>query len=452
MSVRKSEKKCEEEKDREKELYSKECVARCINFVVGQARDEVADLNIHDRFSCYLATILARDKEVVALWLRILKDSSEIYISKNFDWLNEDAKYIDDITNYLKVISKNSPMKSTDIESAFYLAVMSYCRTKFEFRWDKLKNDINNGDNEHVKSLRNYISAECGDSATPINISLVCYEYYKQIKAKVNPNISQKFLGHIKKVGSYFGSIKGIIDCAMNIQYKPLFSNIKVNSASPVIINKQPIYSWENIIKRFINEDENKYNRFMTRCLEKPGVMERIHKVYTDNATKQLQLNDNVEKCIYLHAEMHILASLIIDNDFKKQGYNIVVPGKHQKLYDRWLLPHVKNSDFKDKSLKYILEKLDQIIEKKIERYTRSLPGDSDSGGNSPDLDDDGNNRYQYIKYKGFIGRTDLDLNLDFGMTWMAWILECLLGLVFSLDYERNTNLNLDVGLGTRGF
>ncbi|CAB4404608.1 unnamed protein product [Rhizophagus irregularis] len=424
------EKKCEEEKDREKELYSKECVAHCINFVVGEARDEVTDLNIHDRFSCYLATILARDKEVVAVWLRILNDKSEIYLYKNFDWLSEDLKYIDDITNYLKIISKNSPKESTDIETAFYLAVMSYCYTKFKSRWDKLKNDIDNSDNEHVKSLRNYISAELGDSATPIKMSLVCYEYYKQIKAKVNPNISQKFLGHIKKVGSYFGSIKGIIDCAKNIQYKPLFSNIKVKKGRPVIINKQPIYSWENIIKRFIDEDENKYDRFMTRCSEKPGVMERIHKVYTDNATKQLQLNDNVEKCIYLHAEMNILASLIIDRDIKsrvfiavskrccylcelyinfaiKQGYNIIIPGKHQKLYDRWLLPHVKNSDFKDKSLKYILENLDQIIEKKIEHYTRSLPGDSNSGGNSPDSDDDGNNRYQYIKYMGFIGRFD---------------------------------------------
>ncbi|PKC05210.1 hypothetical protein RhiirA5_486094 [Rhizophagus irregularis] len=417
-------KKWEEEKDHEKELYSKECVAHCINFVVGEAKDEVADLKIHDRFSCYLATILARDKEVVAVWLKILKDSSEIYLSKNFDWLNKDVKYINDITNYLKVISKNTPIKSTDTEKAFYLAVMSYCYTKFEFRWNKLKNDINNGDNEYVKSLKDYISAELGDSATPINISLVCYEYYKQIKAKVNSNISPKFLGHIKKVGSYFGSIKGIINCAKNIQYKPLFSNIKVNRGRPVIINKQPIYSWENIIKRFIDEDEDKYNHFMTRCSKKPEVIKRIHKVYTDNATKQLQLNnDNVEKCIYLHAEMHILASLIIDNKIKsrvfiavskkccylcelyinfaiKQGYNIVISGKHQKLYDRWILPHVKNSDFKDKSLIYILENLNQIIEKKIEHYIRSLPANFDNSGNNLDLYDNGNNIYmRYMEY-----------------------------------------------------
>ncbi|POG82451.1 hypothetical protein GLOIN_2v1498657, partial [Rhizophagus irregularis DAOM 181602=DAOM 197198] len=225
---------------------------------------------------------------------------------------------------------------------------------------------------------------------------------------------------HIKKVGSYFASIKGIIDCAKKPQYKPLFSNIKVKKGKPVIIDNQPIYSWKNIIKRFIDEDEeveDKYERFMDRCLKKPEVMGRIRKVYTDNATKQPQLDDDVEKCIYLHAEMNILASLIINNKITsrvfiavskrccylcelyinfaiKQGYNIVISGKHQKLYDGWILPHVKNSDFKNKSLIYILENLDRIIEKKIEHYTRSLPADSNSGGNSPDPHDVGGNIY----------------------------------------------------------
>ncbi|PKC12950.1 hypothetical protein RhiirA5_461585 [Rhizophagus irregularis] len=370
------EKKYEEEKDHEKELYGKECVAHCINFVVDKANEKVADLNIHDRFSCYLATILARDKEVVAVWLRILKDSSEIYLFKNFNWLSEDEK------------------------------------------WNKLNNDMNNNDNEHVKSLRDYISAEIGDEGNYISLSLVCYEYYKLVKD--NSNISPKFLGHIKKVGSYFASIKGIIDCAKKPQYKPLFSNIKVKKGKPVIIDNQPIYSWKNIIKRFIDEDEeveDKYERFMDRCLKKPEVMGRIRKVYTDNATKQPQLDDDVEKCIYLHAEMNILASLIINNKITsrvfiavskrccylcelyinfaiKQGYNIVISGKHQKLYDGWILPHVKNSDFKNKSLIYILENLDRIIEKKIEHYTRSLPADSNSGGNSPDPHDVGGNIY----------------------------------------------------------
>uniref|UniRef100_U9UVB0 Uncharacterized protein n=1 Tax=Rhizophagus irregularis (strain DAOM 181602 / DAOM 197198 / MUCL 43194) TaxID=747089 RepID=U9UVB0_RHIID len=313
------EKKYEEEKDHEKELYGKECVAHCINFVVDKANEKVADLNIHDRFSCYLATILARDKEVVAVWLRILKDSNT--------------------------------------EKTFFIAVMSCCCTKFESRWNKLNNDMNNNDNEHVKSLRDYISAEIGDEGNYISLSLVCYEYYKLVKD--NSNISPKFLGHIKKVGSYFASIKGIIDCAKKPQYKPLFSNIKVKKGKPVIIDNQPIYSWKNIIKRFIDEDEeveDKYERFMDRCLKKPEVMGRIRKVYTDNATKQPQLDDDVEKCIYLHAEMNILASLIINNKITKN--------------------------------------LDRIIEKKIEHYTRSLPADSNSGGNSPDPHDVGGNIY----------------------------------------------------------
>ncbi|RGB39147.1 hypothetical protein C1646_754810 [Rhizophagus diaphanus] len=400
------EKKYKEEKDHKKELYSKECVAYCINFVVSEVSNEVADLNIHDKLSCYLATILARDKEVVAVWLRILKDSNEIYLSKNFNWFSEDEKYIDDITKYLKDISKNAPIKSIDTEKAFFMAS----------RWNKLDNDMNNDDNEYVKSLRDYISTQLGDKGNYINLSRVCYEYYKQVK--VNSNISPKFLGHIKKVGSYFESIKSILDYAKKIQYKSLFSNIKVIKGKPVIIDNQPIYSWENIIKRFIGEEkvEDKYECFMTRCLKKPEpeVMRRICKVYTNNATKQLQLNDdNVEKCIYLHAEMNILASLIINkkitsrvfiavskkccylcelyiNFARKQGYNIIISGKHQKLYDRWILPYVKNSDFKDKSLIYILENLDRIIEKKIERYTRDLPADSDSGKNSPDPYDDG--------------------------------------------------------------
>jgi hypothetical protein len=131
---KKCEKKYKKEKDREKELYSKECIAHCINFVIGKVSEKVADLNIRDRFSCYLTTILAKDKEVVAVWLRILKDSSEIYLFKNFNWLSEDEKYIENIIKYLKVISKNAPVNSTDTEKTFFIAVISYCCTKFESR------------------------------------------------------------------------------------------------------------------------------------------------------------------------------------------------------------------------------------------------------------------------------------------------------------------------------
>src|SRR5437016_5075505 len=96
----------------EKELYSKECVAESINFVVGTASEDATatSLMVHERFSCYLATILARDKEVVAVRLKVLPNGCDIYLSKNLPWLDKDVKYIDEIKNYLKDISESVPM------------------------------------------------------------------------------------------------------------------------------------------------------------------------------------------------------------------------------------------------------------------------------------------------------------------------------------------------------
>ncbi|PKB96077.1 hypothetical protein RhiirA5_472470 [Rhizophagus irregularis] len=414
------------EKEREKELYSKECVAQSINFVVSEASDEVTDLNVLDRFSCYLATILARDKEVVAVWLKIVQGRCEIYLSKNFDWLDKDVEYIDNITKYLKNISKNAPEISEDTESDFFGDVVSYCSTKLKSRLDKLKNDIEIcAGNKYVKSFRDFFSAKVGDTnnTSLILISLVCNKYYKQVEdeSEDESDFPPKFLGHIKKVGSYIESIKGIIVCARKKQYKSLFSNIKVFKGRPVIINDQPIYSWKNIIKRFIDED--KYKRLMDKCSKKPEVIERINKVYTDNATQQQPLDDDdVKQCIYLHAEMNILAPLIIDSKIKsrvfiavskrccylcelyidfaiKQGYNIVVSGKHGKIYSKWILPHVKDNNFKARSLTYILENLDRIIEKKLEN---SVNCDSPDPFDDSDSDiDDGDDEFmgEYTQY-----------------------------------------------------
>src|SRR5207248_6767609 len=129
-----------------------------------------------------------------------------------------------------------------------------------------------------------------------------------------------------RTVGSYAGSMIGIIECARNIQYKLLFSDVKVYTKSPVI-DDQPIYSWKNIIKRFIDEDN--YKRFMDRCSKKSNVMERLRKVYTDKATqRQQQLDgDDVKQCIYLHAEMHIVA-FIINNNIKNSREFIAVSKK----------------------------------------------------------------------------------------------------------------------------
>ncbi|UZO19044.1 uncharacterized protein OCT59_010347 [Rhizophagus irregularis] len=244
---------------------------------------------------------------------------------------------------------------------------------------------------------------------------------------KNDPNVPTKFLEHLKKVGSYMVSVRGILECARNSQYKSLFSNVQIIKVDPVIINKQPIYSWKNIIKRFIDED--KYNRFMDRCSKNPEVMERINKVYTvhtDNATREQQLLDGIDviQCnTYLHAELGILALIINKKinsrvfiavsksccylcglylDFViKQGYNIAIYGKHMKLYSRWIFPHVDNNDFNTRSLKFLLENLNRIIEKNLNNHIKSLPAGPDSPGNSPDPYNSDDDVYEYAKFNG---------------------------------------------------
>ena len=71
---------------REKEFYSKVCVARSIKFVVGEATEENIQLSDLDKFSCNLATILARDREVVAVNLKNLPNKFKVYIAKNNAW------------------------------------------------------------------------------------------------------------------------------------------------------------------------------------------------------------------------------------------------------------------------------------------------------------------------------------------------------------------------------
>src|SRR6266496_522280 len=106
-------------KELEKELYSKECVAEIINFVVEETGKESTVLFSNDKFSCNLATILARDKEVVAVWVRRTKESCEVYLSKSFAWNKKDDEYINKITKYLKEISNHAPTILKDTVTEF---------------------------------------------------------------------------------------------------------------------------------------------------------------------------------------------------------------------------------------------------------------------------------------------------------------------------------------------
>src|SRR5687767_12212701 len=94
----------------EKELYSKICVAESIKFGASKRDINLTELTEIDKFSCKLATILARDKEVVAVKLTILSSKCEVYISKNDEWLKKDVEYVRKIQEYLRNISKYAPM------------------------------------------------------------------------------------------------------------------------------------------------------------------------------------------------------------------------------------------------------------------------------------------------------------------------------------------------------
>lgn len=78
----------------EKEFYSKLCVIESIKPVVDETTRNGTGLQMIERFSCNLATILARDKEVVAVRLTTSINSCTVYISKNKDWLKKDDEYI----------------------------------------------------------------------------------------------------------------------------------------------------------------------------------------------------------------------------------------------------------------------------------------------------------------------------------------------------------------------
>ena len=94
----------------EKDFYSKLFVAGSVKFAVEEASEENTELSDIDKFVCNLATILARDREVVAVSLRILSKKCKIYIAKNTDWLVEDIKYINKVKEVLISVSKDAPM------------------------------------------------------------------------------------------------------------------------------------------------------------------------------------------------------------------------------------------------------------------------------------------------------------------------------------------------------
>ncbi|CAG8459950.1 11242_t:CDS:1 [Funneliformis mosseae] len=227
------------------------------------------------------------------------------------------------------------------------------------------------------------IDAENIDDANGYDLTETCSSYYDEFKSSLAP---KKFLRHIKNMGSYYTALIDITACAFKDKYKLLFSNMHVHKLEPIIV-RQPMFSWKNIVKRYIPDpDHAKYEEFKRRCLDDFFTSKRL----TDAYGNVDRLDDeSIKQDIYLHAEMNLLTN-IIDQKYKgraiiavskkscylcelyirfvnKKGYKIYyTSGAHKTLYSKWLLPKIKDTDLRTESLNYMIKQLDQVINEEI--------------------------------------------------------------------------------------
>ncbi|CAG8571198.1 11364_t:CDS:1 [Funneliformis mosseae] len=233
----------------EKELYSKVCVVKSIKHFVGEASKEKVYMKEEDRFSLNLATIIARDDEVVAVRLYASSDGYKVCLFKNSSWTPDDISYIRKVETYLKIISKYSPATSEVVENtenALIHEIKTYCYTKVKSRFEKLKRDIIGSQEGYIKSFTDFASINVNklskiDKEGLYKICKKCYMYYKITKR--DPKAHPKFLGYLKKMGTYVGSVIEIIACANKPNHKTIFSKFELHKMEPTIIADQPTFS-----------------------------------------------------------------------------------------------------------------------------------------------------------------------------------------------------------------
>jgi hypothetical protein len=263
----------------------------------------------------------------------------------------------------------------------------------------------------YIKSFLEYAQEEgisfddiFDDERRP-SISIVCNEYYPVVKN--DSSAPEKFLRHIKKVGSYVAHLTEIIDCACKAKYKDLFSSIEMHLLEPPCEETQLIYSWKDIVTKYVSDED--YEIFKDKCLKYDDIRERLEDIYGGVGVQLERGNSNRT---YLHAELNVLTK-IMDNEGPKfiavskkccylcglyikfvqsKGHRITVSGSHNKLYRGWKLPNVFRKDF----IPHAIFHLDEIIEHEI-TYISSLLATSDSSPES--LDSDDGRDYKKIKF-----------------------------------------------------
>ncbi|CAI2187394.1 16984_t:CDS:2 [Funneliformis geosporum] len=235
-----------------------------------------------------------------------------------------------------------------------YGTIMKYCSKKLESRLKKLRNDIVNEegkiDDEYIQSFLDYAKNKKINADDIYNdkkksaISRVCSEYYHT--AKSDPTFPKKFLGHIKKVGSYIGSLMNITNCKTCLKDYVIRSKLEVIYGG---VGKQ--LECENVSHIYLHAELNVLTKIM-------------------NIDKERKFIAVSKRCCYL-CESYIRFA-------QSKGHNIAFSGSHKKLYHGWKLPDT----FKKEFMSDALFELDQIIEREIESHT-STSANSDSGAES---------------------------------------------------------------------
>ncbi|GBB91404.1 hypothetical protein RclHR1_18690001 [Rhizophagus clarus] len=302
-------------------------------------------------------------------------------------------------------MSLKSAWKRDDVR-ALFSAVMTYCSDKFEKRFNKLMDDIARDRNKnHIISFKSFmistssIDVDNLDNAERHVTSRVCAEYYKKVKK--SSKIPENFLRHVRKVGSYLGSLINIVKCVCKEFHKGQIANLELKVLEP-IKTYQTISSWNTTIRSVVGSKE--FKDFRNACLNDDDTKDDLEKIYGDPITTQL--DSEINQCVCLHVEMNMLADIVSRGDksrafiavskdccylcelyiefAQKQGYNIVVSGSHKKIYHAWKLPDIKDYTFWSNSVAYMITNLDLIIKNEVQEHNHLL-AQSDSEGNSLD-------------------------------------------------------------------
>ncbi|EXX61319.1 uncharacterized protein OCT59_022860 [Rhizophagus irregularis] len=351
----------------ERKFYSKLCVARSLKSSVGKRCLNEFVPSGWDKLSYNLATILVKDKVVVAVNLRVLSNRCEISIAKDGVWLEEDHKYVNKIKETLANISKDAPMTFKQTHSREDMidlssTILNYCSKIIRNRSDKLRKSITeNKDENYIKSFLEFVKTRINvddiyNDEKIVSISTVCCEWDHALNLCL---VSQ--ILYVK-------------------QNTHLFSHMDLQLLDPVVMI-QPILPWNDIVKEFVDQVE--YGYLKEACLKDSMIKRNLKHIY---GGINVELNCESSNEIYLHPILNILTSVMNHEEkrifiavskrtcflcdlyirfVRDKGYNIIFSGSqkfYKKLYNRWKLP----DRYKEEFMSFAQLELDQIIGNEI--------------------------------------------------------------------------------------